>query len=118
MIGVIYNILLYQILSYIITVLITILVYLFFSGRFSFIKKSKEPSMATKKEIYNFLKLNASKAYTAEMILNKISGNIKNRKYRKFIKKNYEKILSEMHSDQIIELTQKNGQIYYIFPSM
>jgi len=117
-IGISYNLLLYQILFYVLTILITVLVYIFFAGRFSFVKKSKEHDITAKKAIYNFLKSNINKAYTPEILLNKINVNIKNRTYKRYLRRNYEKILSEMHSDQIIEVTQKNEQNFYIFPSM
>jgi len=97
--------------------LISLLVYLLLSGKISFKKKSKEYNLATKKEIYNFLKINARNAYTGEILLNNINENIDRSSFKRYIKKTYDRILSEMVSDQQIDLSQKNGQNFYLFPS-
>jgi len=117
MIGIIYNELLYEILSYILAFIISLLVYLFIKGKISFKKNTEEYFAASKKEIFNFLKINAKNAYTNDTLLKNLNENINQSSFIRYIKKNYETILSEMISEQHIQLIQKNGQNYYSFPS-
>ncbi len=117
MIGIIYNELLYQILSYILALIIFVLIYLFIKGKISFKKSTEEVFTTSKKEIFNFFKINAKNAYTTEALLKNLNENINQSSLKKYIKKNYEIILSELISGQYIRLVQKNGQKYYSFPS-
>ncbi|MFW9820576.1 MAG: hypothetical protein ACFFE5_13280 [Candidatus Thorarchaeota archaeon] len=73
--------------------------------------------LLTKQQIYNYLKTNAKNAYTSEIILNNIKENIHNMAVKRFIKKNYEEILTEMLTDEQIETTQRNGQDLFLFPT-
>jgi len=117
MIGIIYNDLLYQILSYILTFVISLLVYLFIKGKISFKKKTEDYYTTSKKEIFNFLKTNAKNSYTANALLKNVNEKINPSSFKRYIKKKYELILSELIADQQIQLVQKNGQDYYSFPS-
>jgi len=117
MIGIIYNDLVYQILSYIFTFMISLFIYLSIKGKISFKKNTEDYSVASKKEIFNFLKKNGKNAYTADTLLKRVNENINQSSFKRYIKKNYEAILSELISDQHIQLVQKNEQNYYSFPN-
>ena len=117
MVGIVYNELLYQILSYILAFIIFVLIYFFIKGKISLKKNTEEISATSKKEIFNFLRINANNAYTTETLLKNLNANINQSALQKYIKKNYEKILSELISEQDIQLVQKNGLNYYSFPS-
>jgi hypothetical protein len=94
-----------------------VLVYLFIKGKVSFKKNTEKVSAASKKEIFNFLKINAQNAYTTETLLRNLNESINQSSLKKYIKKNYEIILSELISGQYIQLVQKDGLNYYSFSS-
>jgi hypothetical protein len=94
-----------------------LLVYLYIKGKITFKKNTEEVFAASKKEIFNFLRINAKNAYTTETLVKNLNENIKQSALQKYIKKNYEIILTELISGQYIQLIQKNGQNYYSFPS-
>lgn len=80
-------------------------------------EKTKELYVATKNKITNYLKTNIGKAYTAKTLLNKLDDSIKNSNFKKYVKKNGERILTEIISDEYIQIAYKNGQTHYFFLS-
>ncbi len=84
----------------------------------SFRRNTEEYREASKKEIFHFLKKNATNAYTADTLLKNLNENITQSSFKRHIKKNYEVVLSKLVSDQHIQVIQKNGQAYYSFPSV
>lgn len=80
-------------------------------------EKTKELYVATKNKIINYLKTNIGKAYTAKTLLNKLDDSIKNSNFKKYVKKNGERILTEIISDEYIQIAYKNGQTHYFFLS-
>lgn len=80
-------------------------------------EKTKELYVATKNKITKYLKTNIGKAYTAKALLNKLDDSIKNSYFKKYIKKNGERILTEMISDEYIQIAYKNGETHYFFLS-
>ncbi len=105
-------------------VLITILFYYIFiktnnsrrNGK-KYNEITKELYIATKNKLTKYLKTNIGKAYTAEALLNKLDDSIKNSYYKKYVKNNGKRILTEMVSDEYIQIAYENGQTHYFFLS-
>lgn len=104
--------------------IIIVLTYLFIKRRRSplrkiakYDEKNKELYVATKNKFHNYLKANIGKAYTANVLLNKLEENIKSSSFKKYVKKNGGRILSEMTFNEYIQIAEKNGQMHYFCPS-
>ena len=104
--------------------ILIVLTYFFIKKRKSPLRKSikydektKKLRITTKNKIHNYLKTNIGKAYTAKALLNKLEENIKNPHFKKYVKKNGERILTEMSSEEFIQIAYKNEQMHYFLPS-
>lgn len=80
-------------------------------------KKTKEFYITTRNKVYEYLKTNIGNAYTASVIINNLEEDSKNSSFKKYMKNNGGKILTEMSIDEYIQTTEKDGQLYYFFIS-
>lgn len=76
-------------------------------------ERTKELFKATEKKILKYLKANVGNAYSNKALLNRLDESVQHPYYKEYIKKNAERILSNMISEGNIQTAQKNGETHY-----
>ncbi|MFW9880047.1 MAG: hypothetical protein ACFFG0_43790 [Candidatus Thorarchaeota archaeon] len=80
-------------------------------------EKTDKLFKATEKKILNYLKANVGNAYTKRALLNRLDKSVQHPYFKKYIKKNTERILKKMILDGNIQTALKNGETHYFFVS-
>lgn len=76
-------------------------------------EKTKILFDATEKKISSYLRVNIGNAYSKQAILLRLQEQVSHPYYKKYIKRNLERILNKMVSNGLVQTAWKDGKIHY-----